>query len=419
MRGAFLISFVMKIFKKNNKKQSKKKVPVELTELSKQNIHKHPFMVPVFTFIFLIFGSFVLFLYAGGQTVEGDDVKRVQVSEDGHVKTIPTRAKTVGEVLDRLNIKLAKEDVVEPGINSPILEDDFSINVYKAKPVTVVDESGKKVITKIAESTPSGIAKKAGFKIYAEDYVEFASPDLALETGVIGDLITINRAVKADIILYGSSISVRTHAETVGDLLVEKNVHTLDGDNVLPSIDTKITEGMTIFVAPKGKKLTIKKEIIPAPVETKYDATLDVNTQKVLEPGKDGKRVVVYELKIVKGKEISRKEIQSIISVQPEKRVVVRGTKVAGFEGGFSAALATLRSCEGGYGSVNPAGYYGAYQFNLGTWQSSAPSGYKDVRPDQAPPAVQDQAASTLYQSRGWQPWPTCSVKLGLQDIYR
>lgn len=409
----------MNIFKKNNKKRPKKKIPAEFKELSKQKVHKHPFMVPVITFFVLIVGSIILFLYAGGQTVEGDDVKRVQVSEDGHVRIIPTSAKTVGEVLSRLNIVLTKDDVVEPGVNSPIFEDDFSINVYKAKPVTVIDESGKKVIAKIAESTPSGIAKKAGFKIFPEDNVEFAPPDTALKGRVIGDLITIDRAVKANIILYGSSISVRTHAKTVAELLAEKNVHALDGDNVLPSPDTKITEGITIFVAPKGKKLAIKKEAIPAPVETRYDATLDVNTQEVIEPGKDGLRVVVYELKVIKGQEVSRKEIQSIVSEKPEKRIVVRGTKVAGFEGGFSAALATLRSCEGGYSSVNPSGYYGAYQFNIGTWQSSAPSGYKDVRPDQAPPAVQDQAAATLYQARGWQPWPSCSVRLGLQDIYR
>ena len=36
-----------------------------------------------------------------------------------------------------------------------------------------------------------------------------------------------------------------------------------------------------------------------------------------------------------------------------------------------------------------------------------------------APAAVQDEKAWQTYKARGWQPWPTCKVKMGLQDIYR
>lgn len=380
---------------------------------------RHPFVIPVVTFFVLITLSSVGFFLYGGQTIEDGDVKRVQVYVDGESKTLPTRAKTVGELMKRLEINLSPEDIVEPGVNSPISSEDFHVNVYRAKPVTIIDENGDKVSTKIAESSPVAIARKAGIKIYQEDKVVFADPNQALGDGVIGDLIVIDRAIPVTINLYGNNIPTRTHANTVGELLEEKNIKSLDGDNVLPSKETKIKQGMVVFIVPAGKTIDMREESIDPPTETQYDATLDVNTVKVLEPGQPGKRVVVYELQMKNGKEVSRKEIQSIVSINPVKRVVVRGTKAAGFEGGFSAALASLRSCEGGYTSVNPSGYYGAYQFNIGTWSTNAPAGYKDVRPDQAPPTVQDAAASNLYRSRGWQPWPSCSRQLGLQDIYR
>ena len=109
---------------------------------------------------------------------------------DGQTKTVPTRASTVGELLERIGVTLQKEDVVEPGVNSPILDEDFKVSVYKAKPVTVVDEDGKTVTAKIAESTPHALAKKAGFKVYEEDDIQFAQPDSALiEDGVVGDLV--------------------------------------------------------------------------------------------------------------------------------------------------------------------------------------------------------------------------------------
>ena len=60
-------------------------------------------------------------------------------------------------------------------------------------------------------------------------------------------------------------------------------------------------------------------------------------------------------------------------------------------------------------------GYYGAYQFDKSTWGNFG--GYNN--PAQAPADVQDQKAWETYKRRGWQPWPSCKIKMGLQDIYR
>jgi len=76
--------------------------------------------------------------------------------------------------------------------------------------------------------------------------------------------------------------------------------------------------------------------------------------------------------------------------------------------------FARLRQCEsGGNYSINTGnGFYGAYQFDKRTWQGLGYSGL----PSEAPPAVQDEAAYRLYNSRGWSPWPACSKKLGLTN---
>jgi hypothetical protein len=73
---------------------------------------------------------------------------------------------------------------------------------------------------------------------------------------------------------------------------------------------------------------------------------------------------------------------------------------------------AELRECESGdnYTIDTGNGYYGAYQFSPTTWQGLGYSGL----PNQAAPAVQDQAAAQLQAEQGWAPWPGCSAKLGL-----
>lgn len=403
----------MNIFKRN------KQPPVEtflgVRKARTPKVHRHQVLVPLATFTVLGIISCLLFLIYGGTTVEGADVKRVQVYVDGKERTLPTRAPTVGELLGRINIHLDKNDIVEPGINSPINEDDLHINVYRAKPVTVIDSTGETVSAKIAETTPRNLAQKAGFKLYPEDEAKFASPVTAANDGVIGDLITIDRATLISLDLYGKKEPVRTQADTVGGLLQEKGITLKKKDKVIPNVNTPITKNMKVLVLRNGRQIINVEETIAPPVQTKYDATMDIGTSKVLDPGKPGKRVVTYEVVFKKDKEISRKIIQSVVVSQPTTRVVVQGTKNTGFSGSFEAALARLRSCEGSYSSSTGNGYYGAYQFDVGTWNNFG--GYNNAA--QAPPAVQDQKAWETYQARGWSPWPTCSISMGLQDTYR
>jgi hypothetical protein len=71
-----------------------------------------------------------------------------------------------------------------------------------------------------------------------------------------------------------------------------------------------------------------------------------------------------------------------------------------------------LRACESGgnYQADTGNGFYGAYQFAVGTWHSLGYSGL----PSDAAPGTQDAAARHLQSERGWSPWPACSSRLGL-----
>jgi hypothetical protein len=89
---------------------------------------------------------------------------------------------------------------------------------------------------------------------------------------------------------------------------------------------------------------------------------------------------------------------------------------VAAFASSASAAsaddFARLRQCESGgnYGINTGNGFYGAYQFDRGTWNGLGYGG----RAHEASPAIQDAAARRLQAQRGWGPWPACSRMLGL-----
>jgi hypothetical protein len=88
----------------------------------------------------------------------------------------------------------------------------------------------------------------------------------------------------------------------------------------------------------------------------------------------------------------------------PEPAATATSTTTA-YTGGAAASSSTAQCESGGdYTAVNPAGYYGAYQFDQGTWDAYAPSGYQGVNPAEAPPEVQDAAAASVP----YDAWPSC-----------
>jgi len=87
--------------------------------------------------------------------------------------------------------------------------------------------------------------------------------------------------------------------------------------------------------------------------------------------------------------------------------VARRSVAPANYAAGADGILARVRARESGgnYATNTGNGYYGAYQFSLGTWQGVGGSGL----PSDASPAEQDMRAQMLYDRRGCSPWPsTC-----------
>ncbi len=75
--------------------------------------------------------------------------------------------------------------------------------------------------------------------------------------------------------------------------------------------------------------------------------------------------------------------------------------------GGLAALAHRVCMRESGcnYAENTGNGYYGAYQFDIGTWGNF--DGYATA--NLAPPAVQDQKFQATYAVRGCEPWPnTC-----------
>jgi len=373
-----------------------------------------PVVALVFALIFLVFGTVITI----SATTHAQDAGGLQnahlitIHDRGNTKVILTKASTIGNAIADAGIPIDKKDMVEPDLNQRLIATHYQVNIYRARPVLVIDGNiRQKIITPY--QTPLQIAASAGIVIYPEDITNIDRVD-DLVSGA-GLQMTITRETPFEFTLYGKTSTVRTQATTVGGMLDEKGIKLSKDDRVLPSLDTEITPELPVKVWREGKQTITTEEPVAFDIEKIQDADQPVGYISITTPGIVGTRNVTYEIIVADGQEVSRTEIASLTTKPPVKQVEIVGAKLS-FSGDFAAALAKLRACEAGgaYNRNSGNGYYGAYQYNISTWGNYM--GYS--RPDLAPPAVQDQAAHDTYLRRGWQPWPVCGAAV-LPDAYR
>lgn len=336
----------------------------------------------------------------------------IAIHDNGTDKAVITSGTTLRQVFKEAAIRIDKNDMVEPGLDDNLVASNYEVNVYRARPVTVIDGAVRQRVMS-PYRTAQQIVASAGMTLRGEDLTSLDVTTNLVRDGA-GLQLTIKRATPFTLVLYGKKIQAYTQAKSVEAVLKEKNIKLAPADSLSVPSTTLISAGMTVELWRNGKQTITEEQPIAFGTDQIQDADRPVGYKLVKTPGVTGKKTVTYQVDMRNGQEISRAEIQSVVTLQPQKQVEVVGAKPS-FSGDFAAALAKLRSCEGGYNSWNPAGpYYGAYQFDQRTWNSSAPAG---APYGSATPAQQDQAARNLYVRRGWSPWPNCGA--GLPDIYR
>lgn len=292
-----------------------------------RELHKHPFAVPVISITVLSFITLVLVVVMGIRNTGGNDAYVVQLSVDDKRLVVPTRAFTVKDFLERSKVKLKEGDVVEPSLDTQIDADDFRINVYRAKPITILD-GGKRIQAMSAAATPRAIAAQAGIQVHAEDRITQANPKDVLQDQVLGTELVIDRATPINLNLYGTPVTVRTHATTVEELLKEKNVNLAGDDTVMPAKRTAITKDMQVFITRVGTKIETATEEIANEQQIVEDTSLSFGTVALRQAGSPGKKLVTYQVELLNGKEVGRKVIQEVRVQEPVPRITARGKAV-------------------------------------------------------------------------------------------
>jgi resuscitation-promoting factor RpfB len=267
----------------------------------------------------------VTYVQAASEPAPRFGQRLITLHDRGRDRGILTYATTLRQALEEASIHLDPNDTVEPGLDQVLAASNYDVNIYRARPVTIVDGSMRKKIMS-PHQTADQIAKQADIDLQKEDITTITANTDMVSQGA-GVQLTIDRAIPLNLVLYGEKTTVYTHTKTVAQLLKEKEIILAATDTISVPLDTPITKGMTIEIWRNGIQTITVEEDIDFPVEQQKDPDRFVGYREIETPGEKGTKKVTYEINRQNGQEVGRKEIQSITTKEPKKQVEIVGTK--------------------------------------------------------------------------------------------
>ncbi len=239
-----------------------------------------------------------------------------------------TTKPTLKEAIEQADLDLSANDKIEPALDTGLVANHYQVNIFRSRPIVVIDGQMRVKILS-THQTPDKIAKAAGLEWFPEDRasLKFDFTGLADDWGI---QMTIQRAKKINLILFGEKTEIRTHFDTVGDFLADKDIRLDSKTRANHPEATKITNNMSLEVWKEGGQELTVTEPVDFEVRIIQDRDQKVGYRKIKTPGVKGEAIVTYEVLIKNGQEVERKKLKSVTTKEPQSQEEIVGVKSTG-----------------------------------------------------------------------------------------
>lgn len=312
---------------------------------------------------------------------------QVTINRDGLLERVSTRAKTISEFLNELEIVLPPDaalshdlsdapfagmtitlksardvtiavdderQVLRTALDNPLdilgsagitvgLDDNIRVNgalarmealadwtvpaerieIRRPRPLTIID-NGKQISLLTTAETVGAALADAGIDLGLNDEI---SP--SADRAISGDMtIVIKRAIPIALRLDGVLIEARTRAGRVDEVLRELDASLFGLDYVIPSGDTEIATDMLIEIVRVTEEVVAQQETISFEVRYAADAGLRLDQLYVAQQGQNGTREIRSLVRYENGAEVSRSPAETVITQPPRDQLINYGTKI-------------------------------------------------------------------------------------------
>lgn len=271
---------------------------------------------------YAIFGACFLLiaLVAFGLIYEGTK-KTVTVNANGEKQELRTHADTVKDIIEELEIPYKSQDKLMPGLQTEIKNEMEIIWIPAQLVVLKIDGEEQKIWT--TAETVADLLHDKDISVSERDSI-----NVALDTEIQeGMEIVIDFAFPVVLNDGGNEQEVWTTSTTVADFLKQQGIELKEFDRVEPGLDQTIQEDTVINVVRVEKVTDVVEEPVDFAVVSKKDSSLTEGTKKIVQEGKKGRLQKKYEVVLENGKEVARTLISEEVLAEPTDQIVALGTK--------------------------------------------------------------------------------------------
>jgi uncharacterized protein YabE (DUF348 family) len=382
---------------------------------------------PTIKEIFLLHRSVKYGLYAvviagllGGTAawVTADAGKTISLRIDGQDRSVHTNAGTVGGALAAAGVAVGVHDIVAPD-PSTSLNNGSEIVVRRGHLLHLTVNGSPKNVWVNADSVDEALGQLG----YDSTNFVSVSRSSRLDSGVTN--VAIDSPNRLTFVVDGKRVNVVSAGRTVFDAIALSAIYLGPNDRLSVPGDSNTKNGQVIKIqrvryASKTQSVAIPFGTVNRPDPTKYEGD-----DSIVTLGKDGQKLVTFQLVYVDGKLAGKIVKRSVTVANPVSQVNKVGSKqkpVATSTATASAPAPTdssglnwdaVANCEsGGNWHIDTGnGFYGGLQFDAGTWLSNGGGSYAS-RADLASREQQIAIGTKLYSARGASPWPVCGQYL-------
>lgn len=246
----------------------------------------------------------------------------ITVIDDGVAVEYETRADSVLQVLEEMDISLEESDYVTPALSED-LPTDRIIRIERSHRISLQIGYGQTETIKTRERTVEDVLLRYGVTVREGDAV-YPAVRTPISDGMT---IRYQPVVSVNLIVGQEARTVYTMASDVTQLLLEEGVNITDRDTVFPDQSTLIRDGLTITVNTNRDVVQYESQLIPFEVVEESDDTLEIGTKEVAQVGIPGLERTRYELTVENGTITNRAKtkVETLRKTQPQ--IIKVGTK--------------------------------------------------------------------------------------------
>lgn len=192
--------------------------------------------------------------------------------------------------------------------------------IMRKNVMAVVDGKQIKLVT--YQPTFDTALRKAGINIAVKDKV-----DKVLNSKIANnDVITINHAVNIKVHIDNKDINITSAEKNIAVMLNTEKIVLNPHDKVYPSIQNKLTKGLTVTITRVKTEIVQQKKPIEFKTVIKKETDTLKSQSKVLQKGIKGEKNITLNVTYENGKEVTRKVVKEVVIKKPQSKILVQGT---------------------------------------------------------------------------------------------